>query len=83
LNAPMETESYYSAEGDIAYIRVRSPHGSVRSHEEAWGLRELDAETGELVGLEVWAASRVLPKELVEALPHLDGRGMAIEPQPA
>lgn len=79
----METESYYSSEGDIAYIRVRSPQGPVRSQEEDWGLRELDAETGELVGLEIWSASVVLPEELVAALPHLDGRGMAIEPQPA
>ncbi len=79
----METESYYSSEGDIAYIRVRSSLGSVRSKPETWGLREFDEETGELVGLEVWSASRVLPQDLVEALPRLEGRGIAVDPQPA
>lgn len=79
----METESYYMTEGDIAYIRVRSPHGSVCSEEQEWGLRDYDEETGELVGLEVWSASKVLPKGLVDALPRLDGRGRTIERQPA
>lgn len=79
----MESESYYTSDGDIAYFRVRSPHGSVRSEEEPWGLREYDAETGELVGLEVWSASTVLPQELVAALPRLDGRSSVAEGQPA
>ena len=83
LGGRMETESYYMTEGDIAYIRVQSPHGSVCSEEQEWGLRDYDEETGELVGLEVWSASKVLPKGLVDALPRLDGRGRTIERQPA
>lgn len=79
----MDSESYYTVEGDIAYIRVRSPHGSVRSEELEWGLRDYDEETGDLVGLEVWSASKVLPRELVDALPRLDGRGTTIARQPA
>lgn len=79
----MESESYYTSDGDIAYIRVRSPHGHVRSEEEDWGLRDYDESTGELVGLEVWSASKVLPADLIAALPRLDGRGTAIERQPA
>lgn len=79
----MESESYYASEGDIAYIRVRAPRGRVRSEEEDWGLRDYDEETGELVGLEVWSASKVLPADLIDALPRLDGRGAAIERQPA
>lgn len=79
----MDSESYYTADADIAYIRVRSPHGPVRSDEQAWGLRDFDEETGDLVGLEVWAASEVLPKDLVDALPRLEGRGTTIERQPA
>lgn len=79
----MESESYYTTEGDIAYIRVRSPHGAVRSEEQAWGLRDFDEQTGDLVGLEVWSASKVLPKDLVDALPRLEGRGKRIERQPA
>ncbi|MEJ7786474.1 MAG: DUF2283 domain-containing protein [Solirubrobacteraceae bacterium] len=56
----MESESYYANDGDIAYIRVRSPHGLVRSEEQAWGLCDYDEQTGDLVGLEVWSASKVL-----------------------
>ena len=78
----MESESYYTSDGDIAYIRVRSPRGRVTSAEERWGLRDFD-ETGALVGLEVWSASKVLPRELLDALPRLEGRGTTIERQPA
>lgn len=79
----MDFESYYTAEGDIAYIRVRSAHGSVRSEEMEWGLRDYDEETGELIGLEVWSASKVLPRDLVDALPRLDGRSTKIARLPA
>jgi len=79
----MESESYYTIDGDIAYVCVRSPHGPVRSEEQAWGLHDYDEQTGDLVGLEVWSASKVLPKELVDALPRLEGRGTSTERQPA
>jgi uncharacterized protein YuzE len=79
---PTTAESYYTSDGDIAYIRVRSPQGRVTSEEEQSGLRDFD-ETGALVGLEVWSASKVLPRELVDALPRFDGRGTSIERQPA
>lgn len=78
----MESQSCCSADGDIAYIRVRSPHGPVRSEEQPWGLRDYDEQTGDLVGLEVWSASKV-PEELVAVLPRLDGRGTSIERPPA
>ncbi len=78
----MESESYYTSDGDIAYFRVRAPRGRVTSEEEKWGLRDFD-EKGALVGLEVWSASKVLPRELIDALPRLEGRGTAIERQPA
>jgi len=83
LRSQDRVREHYTVEGDIVYIRVRSPHGSVRSEEHEWGLRDYDEDTGELVGLEVWSASKVLPQELVEALPRLDGRGTTIERQPA
>jgi uncharacterized protein YuzE len=79
----MDSESYYTAEGDIAYIRVRSAHGSVRSEELKWGRCDYDEETGELIGLEVWSASKVRPRELVDALPRLDGRSTKIARLPA
>ncbi len=79
----MESESYYANVGDIAYIRVRFPHGPVRSEERAWGLCDYDEQTGDLVGLEIWSASKVLPEELVVALPQVEGRGTSMDRQPA
>jgi uncharacterized protein YuzE len=75
----MKAESYYTPDGDIAYIRVRFTHGPVRSDEHAWGLQDYDDQTGDLVGLEVWSASKVLPAEIVAALPRLAGRGMSVD----
>jgi len=69
----MEAGSYYSPEGDIVYLHVRSSE-RVRTEELDWGLRDYDVESGELAGLEVWDASKVLPCELVESLPRLEGR---------
>lgn len=60
-----------------------SPHGPLRSEEQPWGLRDYDEQTGELIGLEVWAVSKVLPEELIATLPRLDGRGTNGERQPA
>lgn len=71
----MKPESYYTPDGDIAYIRVRFAHGPLRSDEHPWGLQDYDEETGDHVGLEVWSASKVLPADIVAALPCLAGRG--------
>lgn len=61
---PMVSESYYTTDGDIAYIRVRSPHGPVRSEEQPWGLRDYDEQTGDLVGLEVCPRRRSCRRHL-------------------
>lgn len=77
----MKPESYYTGrdEGDIAYIQVRPSKGRRNvSYREAWGLCDKDQGTGELVGLEVWEASRALPPELLAALPRVEGRGEPI-----
>lgn len=77
----MKPESYYTGldDGDIAYIQVRPSKGrSIVSSREPWGLRDQDRETRELIGLEVWEASRALPSELLEALPRVEGRGEPI-----
>jgi uncharacterized protein YuzE len=77
----MKPESYYTGrdEGDIAYIQVRPSQGRrIVSHREPWGLSDQDQETGELVGLEVWDASRALAPELLAALPRVEGRGESI-----
>ncbi len=87
--ATVKPSSYYSSDGDIAYISVRSARGPVRTERDEWRLLDYDRETGELVGIEVWKASTVLPTELVEALPRLDGRRTVLDrselakPQPA
>lgn len=78
----MKPDSYYTPDGDIAYLRVREPKGDVSSRRESWGLRDFD-DRGELVGIEVWAASERLPREVLEALPRLDGHGLTVERQPA
>jgi uncharacterized protein YuzE len=74
----MKPSSYYTSDGDIAFIFVRPPHGEVHSNEEPWGLRDFD-ETGELVGIELWGASKRLPPELIDALPRLNGTRVVIE----
>jgi uncharacterized protein YuzE len=77
----VKPDSYYTPEGDIAYLRVRDPEGEVSSREEPWGLRDFD-ERGELVGIEIWGASKRLPRELLDALPRLEGHGLSVERQP-
>lgn len=74
----MKPASYYSPDGDLAYIVVR-PSERVRTEELDWGLRDYDVESGELAGLEVWSASTVLPRELLESLPHRGRSGVAVE----
>ncbi len=66
----MKPDSYYALDGDIAYLRVREPEGEVSSRKESWGLGDYDSG-GELVGIEVWAASERLSREVLEALPRL------------
>ena len=66
------------SDGDVAFIFVRPPRGEVHSKEEPWGLRDFD-ETGELVGIELWGASKRLRPELIDALPRLNGTRVVIE----
>lgn len=77
----MKPDSYYTSEGDIAYIRVRAARGQVRSEEKPWGLLDFD-ETGELVGIEIWNASNLLSPEIVGALPRLEETAAAAGPAP-
>ena len=48
----MKPDSYYTPDGDIAYLRVRDPEGAVSSRKESWAFRDFD-ERGELVGIEI------------------------------
>ncbi len=75
----MKPQSYYSPDDDLAYIHVR-PSAQRRTEALSWGLRDYDVKTDELAGIEIWRASKVLPGEMPDALPHL---GAATRSSPA
>ena len=74
----MKPRSYYSPDGDLAVIHVRAGE-HVRTEEQPWGLLDFDTETDELASVEVWNASKVLPRELLDALPRLSRADVVIE----
>lgn len=66
----MRIVGHYDQEADIAWLRFdRYDGATVVSEEVPSGLRELDPASGQLVGLEFWAASTRLPADLLELLP--------------
>lgn len=75
--------SHYHRESDIASLTLGPAGAKRRAEETEWGLLEYDAETGELVGAEVWTASTTLPRELLDALPAPVGPEVVVERQPA
>ena len=44
----VEPDNYFTPDVHIAYIRIRSRSGPVRSDEQTWGLRDYDEQTGDL-----------------------------------
>ena len=66
----MKIDGHYDREADIAWVRFESydPNTAVAEETEA-GLRELDPDNGEIVGLELWQASRTLPADFLRMLP--------------
>jgi uncharacterized protein YuzE len=60
--------AYYDREADIAWLPT-GPSTDVVSEEVSWGLVDHDAASDEVVAIEVWAASKVLPAGLLERLP--------------
>jgi uncharacterized protein YuzE len=60
--------AYYDPEADIAWLPT-GKSSSVVSEEVEWGLIDHDEVTDEVVGLEIWAASKRLPKAVLDALP--------------
>jgi len=66
----MKIEGHYDRERDIAWLRFEGYDGATVVAEEInAGLREIDPESGRLVGLEFWNASHVLPADLLALLP--------------
>jgi uncharacterized protein YuzE len=60
--------SYYDPEADIAWLPTCASE-SVVSEEVAWGLIDRDSATDAVVAVEIWAASKRLPKAILDALP--------------
>lgn len=59
---------HYDPEVDIAFLSIEK--GRAVSDEYEWGLIDRDAKDGHLMGFEIWQASKVLPPELIAALPR-------------
>ncbi len=61
--------AYYDPEADIAWLPTGSSDRVV-SEEVEWGLIDHDAVTDEVVAVEIWAASKHLPRAVLDALPR-------------
>jgi uncharacterized protein YuzE len=61
--------AYYDPDADIAWLPTGSSE-SVGSEEVEWGLIDHDAATDEVVAVEIWAASKRLPRAILDALPR-------------
>ncbi len=67
----MKIDGHYDPEADIAWLRFEGyDPATVAAEETGSGLRESDPQTGQIVGLEYWHASRELPEEFLRMLPH-------------
>jgi uncharacterized protein YuzE len=58
---------HYDPEVDIALISIEK--GRAISQEHPWGLIDRHPDDGHLMGFEIWEASKMLPAELIAALP--------------
>lgn len=58
---------HYDPEVDIASVYVEG--GPAVSEEYSWGRIDRDREDGHLMGFVIWNASKILPAELIAALP--------------
>jgi uncharacterized protein YuzE len=69
--------AYYDREADIAWLPTGSA-STVVSEEVEWGLIDHDADSDEVVAVEIWSASKRLPPEVLSKLPApTRGRGAA------
>jgi uncharacterized protein YuzE len=64
-----ERFAYWDREVDIVWIPT-APTATIVSEETSWGLVDHNEETGEVTGLEIWDASKVIPMELLERMPQ-------------
>lgn len=64
----MTMYAYYDSDADIAWLPTGESK-EVVSEEVEWGLIDHDAATDEVVAVEIWTASKRLPKAILDALP--------------
>ena len=66
----MKIDGHYDADVDIAWLRFEGyDPATVVAEQVDFGLRELDANDRQVVGLEYWRASERLPADLLRMLP--------------
>ncbi|MGN6202460.1 MAG: DUF2283 domain-containing protein [Solirubrobacterales bacterium] len=69
--------AYYDREADIAWLPTGESEDVV-SEEVEWGLIDHDSASDAVVAIEIWSASKHLPRNLLETLPSpTDTRGAA------
>lgn len=72
--------SHYDRDADIVWLEFAGFDGTRVAIQEAdWGLVERDSETGDVVAIELWRASTVLPSGLLDALPSPGSRPVVVE----
>lgn len=76
--------SHYDRDADIVWLELAGFDGrQVRVEERDWGLVETHSETGAVVAIEFWKASRVLPSEALDVLPAPAAQPTVIETEHA
>lgn len=70
----MTMYAYYDSDADIAWLPTGESK-EVVSEEVEWGLIDHDAATDEVVAVEIWTASKRLPKAILDALPAPEHHG--------
>jgi uncharacterized protein YuzE len=60
--------AYYDREADIVWLPTGDSERVV-SEEVEWGLIDHDDATDAVVAVEIWAASKRLPRAILDALP--------------
>ncbi len=74
--------SHYAREEDIASLRLEGfAAADVYGEDHPWGLLLRDRRDNRVVGVELWGASRQLPRELLHELPAAAGEELLIERQ--
>lgn len=63
-----ERFAYYDRDADIAWLPT-GKSDDVVSERVPWGLIDHDAASDDVVGIEIWSASKRLPAEVLESLP--------------